>query len=248
MLKLIFPLAGPSELFTNAGYTYPKPLVEVGGRTMIDLVLQNPSNIKREHNFLFIIKEEDAIKYHMDNTLRLLKPGCEIIKLKKHTKGALCSTLMAVDMLSSDDSLLVLNGDQVIDADFNEIDEYWQRENADAGIVTFKSVHPRWSYARIEKGEVVQTAEKNPISNHAIAGYYYCKKASDYFEAAYQSIKNDVQLDGNFFISPVVNEYVLRNQKVVEHPILPEKYHSFYSPQMLMEYERKINAKNDRNI
>ncbi len=239
MLKIIIPLAGPSELFSNAGYYYPKPLIEINGRIMIEHVLQNPSAIEEEHQFIFIIREEDSNKFHIDNVLKLLAPNSEIIKLKKATKGGLCSALMAVDKIAATDSVLILNGDQILDIDFNEVGRYWKEKQVDAGLITFKSVHPRWSYARIEHEEVVQTAEKNPISNHAISGYYYFEKAADFFAAAYESIKNDVQLDGIFFISPVINQYVLLNKKVKAFTIEAGLYHSFYSPQMVIEYERK---------
>ncbi len=79
MLKIIIPLAGSSELFSNAGYYYPKPLIEINGSTMIELVLKNPSSIKRAHQFIFIIRDEDALKFHLDNTLKLLSPNCEVI-------------------------------------------------------------------------------------------------------------------------------------------------------------------------
>lgn len=241
MLKIIVPLAGPSELFINAGYHYPKPLIEINGKTMIEWVVENPSTIKREHQFIFILKEEDILKYHLDNTLKLLSPKCEIIKLKRATKGGLCSTLMAIDKISSGDSILILNGDQIIDIDYNDVDEYWREENVDAGLVIFNSLHPRWSYARIENGEVVQTAEKNPISNKSIAGYYYFEKAGDFFEAAFESIKNDTQFEGNYYISPVINQYVLKNRKIKAFTVKNEAYHSFYSPQMLTEFERNKN-------
>ncbi len=160
-------------------------------------------------------------------------------KLKKATRGGLCSALMAIDKIKPEDSILILNGDQVVEIDFNKINDYWKQEEASAGIVTFQSVHPRWSYARIENDVVVQTAEKNPISHHSIAGYYYFDKATEFFEAGYESIKNDVQLDGNFFISPVINQYVLQNKKVKAYKIDSDLYHSFYSPQMITEYERR---------
>ena len=239
MIKIIIPLAGPSELFSNAGYYYPKPLIEINGSIMIEHVLKNPSTFEQEYQFIFIIKEDDINKFHIDNVLKLLAPNCEIIKLKKATKGGLCSTLMAIDKIAPNDSILILNGDQILDIDFNEVNRFWKENEVDAGLITFKSVHPRWSYARIEQNEVVQTAEKNPISNHAIAGYYYFDKAADFFASAYESIKNDVQLDGIFYISPVINQYVLLNKKVKALTIEESSYHSFYSPQKLTEYERK---------
>jgi NDP-sugar pyrophosphorylase family protein len=239
MLKIIVPLAGSSELFNNAGYYYPKPLIEINGKIMIEWVLQNPAQITEPFKFIFIISEEDASKFHLDNTLKLVAHNCEVIKLKKPAKGGLCSVLMAVDKINADDSILILNGDQFIDMDFNWACNYWKTEKIDAGIVTFNSIHPRWSYARLEDDAVVQTAEKKPISYHAIAGYYYFKVAQDFFKAAFESIKNDVQIDGNFYISPVLNQYVLQN-KVVKHlSISNESYHSFYSPKMVMDFERK---------
>jgi NDP-sugar pyrophosphorylase family protein len=246
MLKIIIPLAGSSELFINSGYHYPKPLIEINGKTMIEWVLANPSNIKRQHQFIFIIKEDDVIKFHLDNTLKLICPGCEIIKLKKSTSGGLCSVLMAIDKIKSEDSMLILNGDQVLDIDFNKVDEHWKFEDVEAGIVTFNSVHPRWSYARIENKEVVQTAEKNPISNQSIAGYYYFKSATKFFNAAFETIKNEVMFDESYYISPVINQFILYNYKSRNFTITKDQYHSFYSPQMLLEFERK-QLKNNPN-
>ena len=239
MLKIVIPLAGSSEAFIKSGYMYPKPLIDINGMLMIELVIKSANIIKQPCHFIFIINNEDSTKYHLDNTLKMLEPNCDVIRLKRPTKGGLCSTLMAIDKIDDDDQLLILNGDQVIDENFNTINQFWQDNSADAGIVTFKSVHPRWSYARVEDGAVIQTAEKNPISNHAIAGYYYFAKAKDFFDCAFQSIKNDVQLEGNFYISPVMNEYVLRGKLVKNYQIDNSQYHSFYSPQMIEEYKSK---------
>jgi len=239
MLKIIVPLAGSSELFINAGYVYPKPLIEVNGTLMIQRVIENTVNIEEPYQFIFIIKEEDAQKFHLDNTLKLLSPGCEVVQLKRMTKGGLCSVLMAIDEIDDNDSLLILNGDQIIEVDFSNIASFWEQNDAEAGVVTFKSVHPRWSYARVEDGQVLQTAEKNPISAHAIAGYYYFRTAKAFFEGAFQTIKNNVQVEGNFYISSVMNEYVLRNKKVLNYQIDNNQYHSFYSPQMLFDFEKR---------
>lgn len=236
MLKIIIPLAGTSELFTKAGFFYPKPLIEINGIPMIQLVIERTDAITIPHKLIFILKEEEVLKFHLDNTLKLLSPNCDIVKLKNDTKGALCSILMAIDKIEPEDSILILNGDQIIDSDFGQIINYFDENQAQVGIVTFNSIHPRWSFAKIENNQVVQTAEKNPISNNAIAGYYYFKNSDDFFKCAFECILKDVQLDGKFYISPVINEYILKNKKVLNYQIEKTNYHSFYSPQMINEY------------
>jgi len=240
MLKIIIPLAGTSDLFSKAGFFYPKPLIEINGSPMIQLVVEKTNAIQIPHKLVFILKEDEVLKFHLDNTLRLLSPNCEIVKLKNDTQGALCSILMAMDIIDPNDSLLILNGDQIIDSDFGQIIQYFHDNEAQVGVVTFDSVHPRWSFAKIENGLVVQTAEKNPISNHAIAGYYYFEKASAFFDCAFECILNDVQLDGKYYISPVINEFILKNQKVLNYNIDKSQYHSFYSPQLLNEYIKQL--------
>ena len=238
MLNVIVPLGGSSELFTSAGYYYPKPLIEVKGKPMIETVLENPLKITENNKFIFIVKEEDCNKYHLDSTLKILVKDATIIKIKNETKGGLCSILMAIDEIQDEDELLILNGDQVIDHDFSEILDYWKSKYADAGLVTFNSVHPRWSYARVIDDIVLQTAEKNPISKNAIAGIYYFKNAKSFFDSSFLVIKNDVHLDGKYYISPVINEYVLKNNRVIPYAIQSTAYHLFYSPQVLQEFER----------
>lgn len=243
MLNIIIPIAGTSELFEKAGYIYPKPLIEINGKPMIELVLENLIAVKREKKFTFIIREEDRINFHLDNTLKLLVPDANTVSIKRPTQGALCSVLMSIDNIQPDEELLLLNGDQLIDRDFDQLLYFFSHGDSDAGLVTFTSVHPRWSYVRTdEKNNVLETAEKNPISKNAIAGFYYFKNAHTFIEAATQVLLKDCRINGNFFISSTINEYVLMNKKVLNYPIESHQYHSFYSPQMINEYE--IQAKN----
>jgi NDP-sugar pyrophosphorylase family protein len=236
MLKIIIPIAGTSDLFIKAGFLYPKPLIEINGTPMIELVIDKTKSITTKHQLIFVLKEEDVNKYHLDNTLKLLSPESQMVILKNGTKGALCSILMTIDYVEDNDSILILNGDQIINTDFNEIIDWFNLKKADVGIVTFNSIHPRWSFAKIENNFVVQTAEKNPISNNAIAGFYYFSNAKIFFENSFQCILNDVQLEGNFYISPVINEFILKNKKVFNYNVEKSNYHSFYSPQMINDY------------
>jgi len=88
-------------------------------------------------------------------------------------------------------------------------------DECDGGIVTFKSNHPKWSYAKIgESGFVTEVAEKKPISDIATVGIYYYKKGSDFVKYANQMINKNVNLNGEFFVCPVYNEMILDNKKI----------------------------------
>jgi dTDP-glucose pyrophosphorylase len=209
---------------------------------MIQRVINSTKSINKPNKIIFIVKEEDTTKFHLDNTLKLLEPECEIVRIKNITKGGLCSVLMAIDKIEKEDSLLILNSDQIIDEDLFKINNYWIENASDVGVVAFTSVHPRWSYILNDGSEIIQTAEKNPISNKAIAGYYYFKSAEEFFDCSFNTILNDVQIEGLFFVSPVINEYILRNKKVNFFEIQNSQYHSFYSPKLITEFESNYNG------
>lgn len=248
MINIVIPLAGKSGFFDGPEYKYPDVLNEVLGKTMIELVVENFNQINDDKRYVFIINKEESDKYHIDNILKLITDNnCEIVKLSNKTKGAVCSCLMAIDFINNNDDLIIANGNQIIEEDFNKILEDFKKRSLDSGIICFDSVHPKWSYARLdEKDNVVETTEKNPISKNAIAGFYYFKRGKEFVEASMKLIEKDANFEGKYYIAPTINELVLENMKIGIYRIQPNQYNSFYSPQKIKEYERKFN-KGDLN-
>jgi hypothetical protein len=82
--------------------------------------------------------------------------------------------------------------------------------NADGGIVTFKAIHPKWSFAKVNPftGLVEEVAEKNPISDDATVGYYYWKHGSDFVKYAEQMIEKDIRINNEFYVCPVFNQAI----------------------------------------
>lgn len=242
MLNILIPLGGSSLFFETEEYVFPKPLIEIRGKSMIETVIDNLSSIAGEKRFIFIVHAQHCAKYHLDNVLRILVPRCEIIMLDGDTKGAVCSALLAVDFIDTEDALIISNGDQIIDASLNDIIASLSKE-ADAAVVGIDTVHPRWSYARLdEAGWVVEAAEKRPISRHAIAGFYYFKKGKNFVHAAMQSIKKESVVDDLYYVAPTLNELILENKKIAYIEISKERYHTFYSPQKIKEFEEKSHT------
>jgi dTDP-glucose pyrophosphorylase len=242
MLNILVPLSVQSMFFEGSDYPFPKPLIEIDGKPMIQHLLENLSSIGGDKRFIFVLRDEDCSRYHLDSTVRLLAGADSvIIRLLNQTKGAACSALLAIDHIGNDEPLLIVNGDQIFDLDLNPLLARFRALGSDAGCLTFDSVHPRWSYVRLEgEHDIVETAEKHPISRHAIAGFYYFARGADFVLAAQHSIRKDTCVDGVYYIAPVLNELVLLNRKLTALPIPNAAYHTFYSPKKIEEYEARL--------
>ena len=211
-MKVLIPMAGAGSRFEKAGYTFPKPLIEVNGKPMIQTVVEN-INIEAEH--IFIVQKKHYEKYSLRYLLNLISPECKIVQVDGITEGAACTTLLAEEYINNDEPLLIANSDQFVDWNSNEFLYSMQAEGVDAGILTFESVHPKWSFAKLDKdGFVCEVAEKKPISNKATVGIYYWDKGKDYVRYAKRMIMRDKRVNNEFYVCPVFNEAIEDKKKI----------------------------------
>ena len=212
-LNVIIPMAGAGSRFTNAGYTFPKPLIDVNNKPMIHHVVDN---IGIEANYIFVVQKKHREKYNLDTLLNLIAPNCTIVEVDGLTEGSACTTLLAKEYIDNDKPLFFANSDQHVE-DWDPMDFMYemQESKVDGGIVTFKATHPKWSFAKADKnGFVTEVAEKNPISDNATVGFYYWKKGFDYVKYAEQMIEKNIRTNNEFYICPVFNEAIGDSKKV----------------------------------
>ena len=230
-------MAGAGSRFEKAGYTFPKPLIEVNGKPMIQLVVEN-LNIDAQH--IFIVQKEHYEKYNLQYLLNLISPNNVIIPVEGITEGAACTTLLAKEFIDNDQPLLTANSDQFVEWDSNEFLYSMQADEVDGGILTFNSVHPKWSFAKTdEDGFVTEVAEKKPISNNATVGIYYWSKGSDYVKFAEQMIKKDNRVNGEFYVCPVYNEAIEDEKKIKTFHV--EKMWGLGTPEDLKVFVNECN-------
>ncbi len=211
-MNVLIPMAGAGNRFMQAGYTFPKPLVEVRSKPMIQVVTEN---LNVEAKFTYIVQKEHYDKYSLQYLLNLIAPGCNIIQVDGITEGAACTTLLARDIIDNDAPLLMANSDQFIEWNSNECLYAFNADGIDAGILTFESTHPKWSYVKLgEDGFVSEVAEKKPISNQATVGIYFWKKGSDYVKYAEQMIRKNIRVNNEFYVCPVFNEAIADGKKI----------------------------------
>jgi dTDP-glucose pyrophosphorylase len=205
-MNVLIPMAGAGSRFAAAGYTFPKPLIDVNGKPMIQMVVEN---LNIDANFVFVVQKEHREKYNLDTLLNLIAPNCKVVEVDGLTDGAACTALLAKEYIDSDAPLFFANSDQFVEWDSNEFFYKMNETDADGGIVTFKATHPKWSFAKIDdNGIVTEVAEKNPISDLATVGFYYWKYGSDFVKYAEQMITNNVRVNGEFYVCPVFNQAI----------------------------------------
>lgn len=237
-MNVLIPMAGRGSRFEAAGYSFPKPLIDVRGKPMIQVVVEN-LNVDAHH--IFIVQKSHYETYNLKHLLNLISPGCDIVQVDGITEGAACTVLLAKELINNDAPLLLANSDQFVEWDSAEFLE--KAERADGSILTFTAVSPKWSFAKVDEGGwVSEVAEKKPISNVATVGIYYFKRGADFVRSAEQMIAKDLRVNGEFYVCPVFNEAIENGLRINSVHIeknwglgVPEDLHYFLS-----NYDGKI--------
>ena len=115
-MKILIPMAGRGKRFEAAGYSFPKPLIDINGKTMIQVIVEN-LNFPAEH--IFICQKEHYENYSLKELLELISPKCKVIKVNEITEGAACTALLAKELINNDEELVIANSDQWINWEIN---------------------------------------------------------------------------------------------------------------------------------
>ena len=239
-MRTILLAAGGSEAYAEAGYFYPKNLVEVAGKPLVQHVIEHLGTVATDGRLLAMVRRDEDLRFHTGRVIRLVEPTATVIAVDA-TSGAACTALLAVEQIEPDEPLLLVNGDQVVVEPLDGIVAGFAGRGLDAGVVVFEGVHPRWSYVRVgDDGLVIEASEKRPISRLATAGAYWFARGGDFVECAMAMIRKDAHVGGQFYVCPTLNEMVLRNARVGIHRVERTDYLSLHDPQALAGFEAHL--------
>ena len=243
--NIIIPMAGRGQRWIDAGYTFPKPLIEIKNKPMIELVLEN---ININGNYIFICLKEHIEKFSLDTVLKNLKPDCKIISIDKVTEGAAATILESKSLINNDEPVIIANCDQWIDWSSSRFIDFINKKNPEGALVTYTSTHPRNSFVKInEENQVVEIAEKKPISNIANAGIFYVKSGKNMIEAIEKMINQEIRTNNEFFLSTAFNEFNFEKSKIMTYHVdevksmgTPEELENSWKTNWTKESNEKI--------
>jgi len=231
-MRILILGAGPSIEEDDT----PVWLAEHGGVLLIERFIQACSQLRGK--LIFAVRDAELRRFHIGEVIRLAAPDAEIVPIVGNTAGAACTALLCIEHIAADDELLILAGNEFLDINFAEAIESFRGRNYDAGVVVFRSLHPRYSYVRLDQnGLIEEAAEKRPISRNAAAGFTWFRRGSDFLQSAADMIRKDAHLDGRFFISLALNQLVLANRRMGVFEVDAANYHPIKSRQQLRAYE-----------
>jgi NDP-sugar pyrophosphorylase family protein len=235
-MNILILAAGHREFDTGDGH-YPLCLTEFDGVPMLERIANACASLNPKR-MVFAMRKEEVNRFHLDNVVNLLSPKSVALRIEDSTKGAACTALLASSYIDSEDELLVINGNEFVDIDLADLVAGFRARDLDAGTVTFRSVHPRYSYVRLSRdGLVTEATEKKPISNNATAGLYWYAHGRDLLAAIKNMIRKDAHVDGVFYICPAFNEMVLQQKRIGATAIDPKRYHPLKTERQVQQFE-----------
>lgn len=238
-MKIIFLMSGAS--IQKNKEDYPLYLTEINDKLILEQQLNyclslNPSQ------FIFCVKSDDIKQFRVREIIEQLTPNAIVIPVNAPAKGAACTALLGIEYINNDEELILMAIDDFIEDDGVGIINTFRQNECDAGVVSFTSVHPRYSFAKLDdNGMVSEVAEKRPISKNALVSFYYFKHGKDFVDCAMDVIRKDNPVNDAFYISQTLNEMILKQKKFDLYKVENNKFHPLKTEAQLAQYLSELN-------
>lgn len=239
-LHIVMPMAGEGSRFAKAGWTTPKPLIELDGQPLFKHAISSVSAEGIQMKYSFIVRQEHIDNYAIDKGIRSFLPEANIFSVLKTTRGAVETSLMAESAIADEDAIIVMDCDlEFRSKEFLKIIKLILSEpvekSSGGALVSFESDQPKYSYAELgEDGLVKRTAEKEVISSHALCGAYFFSTGKEFRQIAHRLLDEPEFKKPEYYVSLLYNYMLEKGEKVYLAPM--EEYYSYGTPEELKRY------------
>lgn len=236
-VKIIIPSGGVGKRFHNTEFVDLKPFIKYNNKTIFEHILDSLSSNKYEVQFFIIIQEQFKNKYISDIKKIESNYNCKFKYVNLLTEGTTCTSLFLYDELDSNDFVILMNCDQLIDISLDEYIDQHLKNDADGSLLCFIGNEPnKWSFVIEENNLVKKVVAKDSVSNIVVCGWYAWTKAKNFIKYAIQQIINLDKVNNEYYLCPVYNYAIKDNKKIIAIKIKKSKMHGLGTPEDLRDY------------
>lgn len=219
---IIIPMAGMSRRFSEAGYDKPKFMLKLKGLSLFKHSLLSFKDYFKAEKFLFIARNVIGFNdFILNEVLELGINNFEIILLDEETTGQAETVFEGINKceILPRESITIFNIDT-----FRPDFKYSSETNYDGYLEVFKGTGQNWSYVKFDPkqtNKVIETAEKNPISDLCCTGLYFFKHHEDFLEAFLYYRDNSIFVKGELYVAPLYN-FLINKGKFISYDLISE--------------------------
>ena len=243
MTHIVIPMSGFGERFLKAGYKLPKPLIEVDGKPIIEHVV---SMFSKDDKYTFICNEEHLAQTDLRQVLNRIAPQGQIISISTHRKGPVYAVSQCLDRIGDDEEVIVNYCDFYSYFDYSKFLTKTRGRRAAGAIPAYRNFHPHMlgtdNYAFIKEKNLWLEAiqEKKPftddrMSEFASNGTYYFSRGEHIKHYFNELIKQDIQVNGEYYVSMIYNLMVADGLRVSVYEV--DYMLQWGTPRDLEEYQ-----------
>ena len=214
-MKVIIPMSGMSSRFAADGYTIPKFMIEVDGKTVIEHIIDL---YPKDTEFVCILN-----RTHHDETdvvgllLHKLPDGSSIKVIDSHKLGPVHSVLQTLDEIDDEEQVIINYCDFSMKWDYKDFEQFVNDNQCDGCVVCYTGFHPHmlgsdnYAFCQVDDHhKISEIREKEPFTDNkmtefASTGTYYFKKGAYVKKYFKELIEKDVNIKGEYYVSLVHN-------------------------------------------
>jgi len=248
-------MAGVGQRFVDAGYSKPKPLLNVAGKPMI---VRAAESLPAADEWIFVCRDFHIKDNQIDRELTEIFPNAQVLSVDHLTEGQACTCLLAKDYLNREDSLTIGACDNAMTYNSEIFDLMMLDKQVDAMIWTFRNnpavlQNPKmYGWVSVNENNFVQSVSckvpisETPMNDHAVIGSFTFKKATDFVECTQAMIDENLRINNEFYVDVVMDVAVRRGLKVKVFEV--DKYVCWGTPNDLSVYDYWITYFRDKGL
>jgi NDP-sugar pyrophosphorylase family protein len=241
MINIIIPMAGYGKRFSDVGITIPKPLISIKGKTLAEHAIESVPF--KDSNYVFITRpfEDESYNNTLSQILRIKDNLRSELRVSNAHLGTAHSCTYAEQYFKenewSENPLIIINSDQILNWNVQDFINFIKEKDPDGAVILHKSSNPKNSFAKINKrGEISEIMEKVVISDDALIGLHYWKKASDFFSSSKELFDKMYWNRKEVYVSETYNFLIKRGKTILPYYFEDGQYISLGTPEDIDNY------------